>query len=239
MNFTTTPGSITALRYLLALLPIEDMTTNDDNLIFNDTFLKATKIQDPVFICLDTEGDSAREFGMRAEFERPFQFGISRMIGAGSVFPLLQNIFRTGHPDSSHQESRNTILVGHSVDGDIASLEKVIGRAWSIQDFPYSLVFDTQVTRRGLFGGPAHKRLETQLIKLQISYKYLHNGGNDSNFTLKALLALALLDCPVNKDCSLELRKRKKIIRAIAQMPMPPRIADHLEPIPLDSVDEL
>jgi DNA polymerase III subunit epsilon-like, C-terminal domain len=72
----------------------------------------------------------------RAEFERPFQFGASQMIDAGDIYSLLQKIFRTGHPDHSHQQPRNTILIGHSVDGDISSLRKVIDRTWSIQNFP-------------------------------------------------------------------------------------------------------
>jgi hypothetical protein len=154
------------------------------------------------------------------------------MIDAASVQLLLQKVFLTGHPDPSHQEPRNTVLIGHSIDRDIASLEKVAGRPWSTLNFPYILVFDTQLLRRDILGGPVHKRLERLLAKLRIPYKYLHNGGNDSNFTLKALLALALWDYPFDKHCSPEMRTRKRIMRALAQMPMPVRIAEHLEPVP-------
>jgi hypothetical protein len=161
------------------------------------------------------------------------------MIDASSVYLLLQKIFRNGHPDPSHQEPRNTILIGHSVDRDIASLQKVTERTWSFQDFPYVLLFETQLLRRDMLGGPTHKRLELVLIKLQIPYKFLHNGGNDSNFTMKALLALALWDCPFNKHLSPEMLQRKKILRALAQMPMPPQITGHLEPIPFDPLLEV
>jgi DNA polymerase III subunit epsilon-like, C-terminal domain len=90
-----------------------------------------------------------------------------------------------------------------------------------------------------MLGGPAHKRLETLLIELRIPYKHLHNGGNDSNFTLKALLALALRDFPPDKQCEDAMRMRKKILKALVQMPMPPRIADHLEPIPFNPIPKL
>lgn len=93
--------------------------------------------------------------------------------------------------------------------------------------------FDTQLLRRDLFGGPIHRKLERLLIRLKIPHKYLHNGGNDSNVTLKALLAMAVKDCPDNKDCDLGLRRRKQIVRVIAWMDMPEGIADHLDPIPL------
>jgi hypothetical protein len=111
------------------------------------------------------------------------------MIDVGSVHQRLEKAFRTGHPDPSREERRNTILIGHSIDGDIASLQKISGRRWSMQDFPYVHTFDTQLLRRDMLGGPVHRGLETLLTKLRIPYKFLHNGGNDSNFTLKALLA--------------------------------------------------
>jgi hypothetical protein len=158
------------------------------------------------------------------------------MTDAAFVQPLLQKVFRTGHPDPSHQEPRNTVLIGHSIDGDIASLEKITGRPWSTQVFPYILAFDTQLLRRDILGGPAHKRIERLLAKLRIPYKHLHNGGNDSSFTLEALLALALWDCPFNKHCSPEMRTRKRIMRAPVQVEMPVRIVENLEPIQFQCV---
>ena len=103
------------------------------------------------------------------------------MIHAGSVHLLLQKTFRTGHPDLTRQEPRNTILVGHSLGGDIVSLQKVTERAWSIQGFPYIPGFDTQLLQRAMLGGPPHRSLEKLLIKLRVPYKSLHSGGNDSN----------------------------------------------------------
>ena len=47
------------------------------------------------------------------------------MIHTGFVHLLLQKTFRTGHPDLTREEPRNTILVGHSFGGDIVSLQKV------------------------------------------------------------------------------------------------------------------
>ncbi|KAE9379314.1 hypothetical protein N431DRAFT_434313 [Stipitochalara longipes BDJ] len=130
------------------------------------------------------------------------------MIDAGFVHALLQKISHTGHLNSSHRESRNAILVGNSVDGDISSLQKLTNRKWSIQDFPYILVFGMQFLRRAMLRGLAQKRHETVLIKLGISYKFLHNGSNDSRFTVKALLAVALWNCPFNKQCFSEMRTR-------------------------------
>jgi hypothetical protein len=232
--------------------------------------VNSTKIQDPVFIAIYTEGDPARESGIsildtrdlkhvlftskvlsgsliwtfnyrlqrheRAEFERPFQFGTSRMIDSGSVPTLLQKIFRTGHP--LHQETRNTILVGHSVDGDILSLRRVKNRKWpSRVSLRRCIQYLYPASPESHFGGPAHKRMETLPTKLRVPYKFLYNGGNDSNFTLKALLAPALWDCPFDKQCSPEMQARKKIIRVLAQIQMPSKIADHLEPIPIDLSD--
>lgn len=263
-----TLGSITELRGSLGLLPsMDDSTLSTDESISADNPVIPTPYQDAVFICIDTEGDPAREFGIsildtrdlktvqstsearskplistfnyqlqrnpRAEFERPFQFGTSRMIDAASVYQLLQKVCLTGHPDASHQEPRNTILVGHSVDADMAILQRTTRMYCG---YPFVHSFDTQILHRDMFGGPNHRKLEQLLIKLKTPYKYLHNGGNDSNFTLKALLALALRDCPVNRDCDPELKMRKQIVRVIAEMEMPKRIPDHLEPIPFDAL---
>lgn len=153
------------------------------------------------------------------------------MIDARCLSQLLQKILRTGHPNSSYQEPRNTILVGHSLDGDLE------GCNWSLQDQPPVLVFDTQPLRRARFGGSPRNTLNKLVKKLRIPHKYLHNGGNDSNSTLKALLQLAVLDCPSKGNWAFEFHKRKQVIRAIAQMSLPPPIINHLESIPF--VDDL
>jgi len=90
-----------------------------------------------------------------------------------------------------------------------------------------------------MFGGPPHKRLEKLLAKLWIPYKFVHDGGNGSNFTLKTLLALTLRDCPSDKHCFPQTSTRKIIVQALSHMPIPPNVADHLKPIPFNSLESL
>jgi hypothetical protein len=269
-------SSPAALRYLLGLFPSSKTLSTGYSSEGNLGQSEIDKItnnwkdyQDPVFICIDTEG--LREIGIsildtrhfndigsaaeipsiksslissfnyhikrnaRAEWERPFQFGTSQTINANLVHPLLQKIFRTGHPDPDRKEIRNTVLVGHAfLDADIATIQKLTWAPWTFENYPYVLHFDTQSVRQAIFGGSPRYKLETLLNKMKVPYKHLHNGGNDAHFTLKVLLSLAVRDCPKSRYYPPEIQARKKFIHAIVKMPLPPTIRDHVEPTPFD-----
>jgi len=93
---------------------------------------------------------------------------------------------KTENEGSQH---RPTVLVGHDVEQDIAHLQKI---GYNVYKNPCIIdVADTKHIHQHLRGRNDAASLARLLDDMLITYKYLHNAGNDAVYTLQGLIALA------------------------------------------------
>lgn len=123
-----------------------------------------------------------------------FDFGKTQFIKLADAGKILHRIF--DHPDRIHEACdldidlgpsarANVVLVGHALSGDTKYLRRV---GFS----PSNVVarMDTQkLAAASKKNAPGLKRL---LAALKIPCANLHNGGNDSAYTMQALVSLAV-----------------------------------------------
>ncbi|MCJ1328290.1 hypothetical protein MMC10_004966 [Thelotrema lepadinum] len=91
------------------------------------------------------------------------------------------------HIQSLIPSSRNTVFVGHGVKSDIKALQSL-----NFQ-FPalLSAIIDTRQVANQVFG-TFSRSLMGLLQRVECPFNRLHSAGNDANFTLRALLLLAV-----------------------------------------------
>jgi hypothetical protein len=106
---------------------------------------------------------------------------------------------------------RQVILVGHDIRNEL--------RVLNLLGFDFSAfsitTLDTQTLCRGEFAGQA-VTLRRLLLALGCPFIKLHRGGNDTNFTLKAVLLLAIRNCVES-----EFKGRVAVMQKIALSPLP------------------
>lgn len=109
---------------------------------------------------------------------------------------------------------RKIVFVGHDLGGDLRCL-RTIGLRTCGPEFLTQL--DTQAIYREVSGGYLKAKLVNILKNLNIVHSRLHNGANDANFTLRALLILAINN-PGNGDIQ---QWQANALRAVATEPLP------------------
>lgn len=127
----------------------------------------------------------------------------------GEPVPITQNgmlkIMSLVPPD------RKVTFIGHDIQHDL--------RALDLLNFDFSIfnitILDTQSLCKDIISHESHT-LRRLLLTLGCPFTKLHCGGNDADFTLKALLLLAVE--ALNKS---EVERRLAIIKEIALSPLP------------------
>ncbi|TVY83911.1 hypothetical protein LSUE1_G001009 [Lachnellula suecica] len=150
--------------------------------------------------------------------ERKFLFGKTEWLcGPAHLLNSIEKLV---------DRTRNIILVGHGLIKDHRVL-KALGF-----DFKTSIsgILDTQQMAYAILGKPEDRgslRLKGVLEKLDCTFEGYHSAGNDANFTLRALLLLAVEDYSGHEE-SLDdgMKKRLENIKALGRSQLPIPVAD-------------
>lgn len=193
--------------------------------------------RDPVVVCIATEHSRQNlyEFGIStfdtrdlhfapvittynyqtplyATSPRSFLFGRSESISLKSLASLIERVLRTGSPLRGARNSRDVLVIGHSIDYDFRLLiqNKVLNKS-QLEDL---FVLDTyEMSKDILEESLSMKRL---LEVLHIPFINLHNGGNDSNVTLKALLMLAVYSTVSSPELTCEQLRIRSTLQTMS-----------------------
>jgi hypothetical protein len=118
-----------------------------------------------------------------------FKFGDSQDVGIYDCSLLLEEMFDLVGSD------KGIVLVGHAIAGDIHYLDKL-----GFNPTRHQGVIDTLDTQHMWKALNNHSQeandagLAKLLVKLDLSYGGLHNAGNDAVYTMRALLAMMVLE---------------------------------------------
>ncbi|KAH0556471.1 hypothetical protein GP486_005627 [Trichoglossum hirsutum] len=116
-----------------------------------------------------------------------FEFGESRFVGMREAPSIIAESFRF---PSADQTTRNIILLGHGIDGDIEYLKGMGYNPLNLNNLIE--VLDTSAMYRYLKREPNPRSLGSVLSDLDIMGWNLHNAGNDAVYTLQAMLAIVI-----------------------------------------------
>jgi hypothetical protein len=140
-----------------------------------------------------------------------FLFGESVAITQNDILKSIESLI---------PRDRQVVFVGHDIRNDLRALDML--------DFDFSkfniTTLDTQAMSHG---SPTHRRL---LLTLGCPFTKLHCGGNDANFTLKALLLLAVRDCVTQPGIERRLADMKRV--ALSPLPHHIRLQTEIAEIP-------
>lgn len=93
------------------------------------------------------------------------------------------------------------VLVGHDIKSDIKYLSTI---GFPIDQLPGLIGnVDTQAIYRAWKDGTKSPSLGSVLVDLDIRYKNLHNAGNDAVYTLRAMVAIAVVGLHPEQDAQL------------------------------------
>lgn len=110
-----------------------------------------------------------------------YRFGTAEKIQIASMLIKINNCLRI-------YQNRSIILVGHGISGDLAAI-KALG--FDFQENQVIAKLDTYLLARYLQMGDF--TFENLLMELKCPSNFkLHNGGNDANVALRALLSLGV-----------------------------------------------
>ncbi|PQE32075.1 polynucleotidyl transferase protein [Rutstroemia sp. NJR-2017a WRK4] len=136
------------------------------------------------------------EYQKRAR--KRFLFGDSVAITQNNLLKSIESLVPRG---------REVVFVGHDIQNDLRALDKL--------GFDLSKYNITTLDTQAISGGsPSLSRL---LLTLGCLFIKLYCGGNDANFTLKALLLLAARDCVAQPG----IERRLATVKRIALSPPP------------------
>ncbi|KAI9640344.1 hypothetical protein NHQ30_011088 [Ciborinia camelliae] len=129
-----------------------------------------------------------------------FRYGETKRMARHNVKSMIERIFRTGSPLDQSIEARQVILIANGISSDLTNLRK-FGLMPDLRKFPDIILIDTAEVGRRLIKEKIRMWLWSILEFFQIPFSHnsLHQGGNDANLTLKALIMLSLESC---KDLS-------------------------------------
>lgn len=148
--------------------------------------------------------------------DEDFLFGQSQQTTVRELIPELNKLI---------DRTRNIILLAHDCTSELAILKK-LGF-----DFKTGItaILDTQQLMTKVFKNSHEFRsLEALLNKLGIQHKELHVGGNDANFTLKALMLLVVKSFNLDsKSDSMDKQVQERLCKMakIGESPLPERRA--------------
>jgi hypothetical protein len=204
--------------------------------VFDTRILQNSAANDPysaisTFIYTTDRNRFIRKKGTNPREMCIFRHGPSQYIEERWLGWLLDKFLRNGSPDPACTEVRNTVLVGHSIGGDIGLLTKRGGRfKFSLSKFPNVLVLDTAIIAQRWVVGT--RKLKYIMKELRVGYKGndLHCGGNDAWFTLRTLLMMAIYE---DIKMGNELQPTSKFLETVACANRTDRLAKHLEYIAL------
>lgn len=132
--------------------------------------------------------------------ENNFNFGTTEFVKLRDIPALLKEILQ---PVNTDGRFRQVILVGHSIDCDLAFVKNV---GFDMQkDAKFRETIDTQNMYRHYSRSTQNTGLSRLLRELELDYSFLHNGGNDAVYTLQALITLSI----VKRDVSLDRHYKK------------------------------
>ena len=126
-----------------------------------------------------------------------FLFGESVALRQDSMLENIQSLI---------PQDRNVILIGHDIKHDLQALRALKFNFRTVTNILDTLSISIEVNPN------APTSLRQLLIRVGCPFTKLHCGGNDANFTLRALLLLAATSC-VEQD---EFRERLDIIKDAA-----------------------
>lgn len=111
------------------------------------------------------------------------------------MFSILEGCFNPSQPSYSSR-TRKVILVGHDVAADMKYLTGVgFDVTRTISD-----CIDTSDLYKASRRDGRQSALSTLLLHYGIAAKHLHNAGNDANYTLRVMVAIALDDLQNKKN---------------------------------------
>jgi hypothetical protein len=141
----------------------------------------------------------------------PFIFGVTEDVPLSKLKELFLAICLGEQQSNSVYGIDNIqiVLVGHSVKSDMMIIEKTVPRLWQIT--PIAAVIDLSI----LYGW---LKLGTVLEHLKIGdsrHRWLHCGGNDANWTLRAVLLSAVNYFESDTEGNMINQERAEKIRQI------------------------
>lgn len=120
-----------------------------------------------------------------------------------SVFPRCAELVDTLNTTFAKYANgtHDVVLVGHDIKSDIKYLSTI---GFPIDQLPGLIGnVDTQAIYRAWKDGTKSPSLGSVLVDLDIRYKNLHNAGNDAVYTLRAMVAIAVVGLHSAQDAQL------------------------------------
>ncbi|KAI1612937.1 Polynucleotidyl transferase [Exophiala viscosa] len=145
-----------------------------------------------------------------ASATKRFLFGETITISQQEMFQKLESVIPL---------TRNIILVGHDIWNDLKVLRYL---KFDTRTSILGILDTQQIAREVPSTAASSGRLRNILTELRCPFDELHSAGNDANFTLRALLLLAV-QCYASETLCQEDQRTLELIREVAQYPIPNR----------------
>jgi hypothetical protein len=155
-----------------------------------------------------------------------FRHGPTQYIEKGWLKWLVRKVLRNGSPDPACTEIRNTILVGHTLSGDLNILGIPRCGKCLLRNFPDLLILDTEYIAKRLLGEKCRLNIIMKRLGMIYNGNDLHCAGNDANYTLRVLLMMAIFD---DIKMGNDLLPRSKLLETLARPRSHDRLPHYLE----------
>ena len=156
------------------------------------------------------------------KYSNEFLFGITEHTPLEETKDLFRRIALGGqHQNPIYDaDGMEIVLVGHHITGDMRIMDRYIPGLW--QNATIAAVIDLEV----LHGGMKLSRVLDSVNLENGKLRGLHCGGNDANYSLRALLLTAVHISETNTDGNSMDQERAENIRKVALGVMPKLKAD-------------
>jgi len=127
------------------------------------------------------------DMGPRMLCPPQFLFGKQSIVSLAEDVRILKRLLYLD--GKAPEETRKVVLVGHGFNRDLKVMKRL---GLDVEQAPCLLdIIDTSYLAMEVYGRSSQPRLERLVEILGISGKNFHTAGNDTNFTLRAMLLLA------------------------------------------------